>query len=451
MKVFLNLLFIYLVNGWSPGSWRDKPFKQIPVYNDQEKLKHVELKLKNKPPLVISSEIAKLQSEICDVQTGSRFILMGGDCAETFREHSAQNIINNYQLFTLLNILLMNNSGKKIVKIARAAGQFSKPRSMEYESINGNQIYSYKGDMINKESIHERAPDPNLMLQAYSQSAETINLLRALVSCHKFSNININEWKSELKSSIYKLSYFTSFLDNINRYINLLKAVECLDYYNTDYANLYTGHEGLLLNYEEALTRQDRFTKKYYDCSAHFLWIGERTRDINEAHVEFFRGVHNPIGIKVSHKINPNDLVRLIKKLNPENITGRICLITRMGYNISDALPPIIDAVKSSKLIVAWICDPMHGNGKVVNGIKTRDFKDILNETMVFFEIHKKKGTIPGGIHIEMTANDVTECSGGNYIISDDNYFQKKYLSSCDPRLNFFQAVELIEEIGTIM
>ena len=452
LHIYLKIIFYLPISlSWNVDSWKKKPSKQIPVYKDKRKLERVEYILSKKPPLVISTEIDTLKDELIDVQNGERFIFMGGDCAETFREHSAENIINNYQLFILSTIILMSETGKKITKISRSAGQFSKPRSSSIEFINDMEIPVYKGDMINRENFNLREPDPYLMIRAYQQSTETINLIRALSSSHKYSNININNWKSDFVSNIYKTSYIDEFLNSLQYSINLLSSSELENSVNINCAQLYTGHEGLLLNYEKSLTRKDRFTSKYYDCSSHFIWIGERTRQLNHAHVEFFRGINNPIGIKISHKIEPNELIDLILTLNPKNEKGKICLITRMGTNIKKYLPTLIDTIEKQNLNVIWICDPMHGNGKNINGIKTRYFEDIMSEINHFFDIHHQKGTIPGGIHLEMTSNDVTECIGGKYILDNKNFLEKKYLSSCDPRLNFFQTIELIQHVSKII
>ena len=452
-KWFIVLIIIKSGICWTPHSWKNKPSSQLPKYRNFQKLEQVETILSKKPPLVISPEIDNLRKELLEIEQGQRFLFMGGDCAETFREHSSQNIINNYQLFILSTIILMTQTGKKITKIARAAGQFSKPRSDSVEVVNGLQVPVYKGDMINREDKHNRQPDPYLMIRAYQQCSETLNLIRALSSSHKYSNININDWKTDFLSNIYQIDSLNEFLNQLQSSINLLSSAELENSGNINNAQLYTGHEGMLLHYEQAMTRKDRFTDKYYDCSAHFVWIGERTRQLDHGHVEFFRGINNPIGIKISHKIEPWELVDLIITLNPKNEQGKICLISRMGSQIENSLPDLIDIVQQQGLNVVWVCDPMHGNGKIVEGIKTRYYEDILKEVDSFFEIHYQKGTIPGGIHLEMTGNDVTECIGGKYLVKQKNkqFLQQNYLSSCDPRLNFFQTVELIEHISKIL
>ena len=456
MKIHVICFFSFVIKvsgAWLPNSWRQKRCEQLPKYRNKNELTKVEKILSQKPPLVISPEIDHLKKELIQVENGERFLFMGGDCAETFREHSSKNIINNYQLFILTTIIMMTQTGKKITKIARAAGQFSKPRTNDFEVVNGLEVPVYKGDMINRENIEQREPDPHLMIRVYNQCSETLNLLRALSSSHKYSNINIFNWKTEFESNIYRMNLLSDILNKIQSSVNVLSSSELDESRNINSAQIYTGHEGMLLNYEESLTRRDRFTDKYYDCSCHFLWIGERTRQLDCGHVEFFRGVHNPIGIKISHKIKPWELVHLISILNPQNEHGKICLITRMGNNIEHGLPELIDIVTKYGLNVIWVCDPMHGNGKNINGIKTRYYDDIKKEVDAFFHIHYEKGTIPGGIHLEMTGNDVTECLGGSYMMDEQNeaFLRKKYLSSCDPRLNFFQTIELIDHISNIL
>tara|TARA_B100001142_G_scaffold326374_2_gene381794 strand:- start:4725 stop:6098 length:1374 start_codon:yes stop_codon:yes gene_type:complete len=456
MKIHVACLLSFVTKvsaAWVPNSWRQKRCAQLPKYRNKNELTKVEEILSRKPPLVISPEIDNLKKELIQVENGERFLFMGGDCAETFREHSSKNIINNYQLFILSTIILMTKTGKKITKIARAAGQFSKPRTNDFEVVNGLEVPAYKGDMINRENIEQREPDPHLMIRAYNQCSETLNLLRALSSSHKYSNINIFNWKTEFQSNIYRMNLLGEILNKIQSSVNVLSSSELDESRSINSAQIYTGHEGMLLNYEESLTRKDRFTDKYYDCSSHFLWIGERTRQLDCGHVEFFRGIHNPIGIKISHKVKPWELVNLIFILNPQNERGKICLITRMGSHIEDYLPELIDIITKYGLNVIWVCDPMHGNGKNVNGIKTRYYNDIKKEVDAFFMIHYDKGTIPGGIHLEMTGNDVTECLGGSYMmdVQNETFLRKNYLSSCDPRLNFFQTIELIDHISNII
>ena len=440
----LILIFAsYFAYGWSPSSWRHLKSSQIPNYKSEIVKNIVQEKLAQKTPLVISEEIDALTQELERVGNGEKFLLMGGDCAETFREHSTDNIILNYQLFILSTIMLMKNTGLNVVKIARMAGQFSKPRSENMEIIEGNVIHSYKGDMINREDPNKRDPDPRLMLKAYEQSAQTMNLLRAL-SNSNFSNINLDSWITSLH-----LSNIQPVIEDLQNQFKILKACGIEREKTLNSAVLYTGHEGLLLPYEEAFTRVDRYSGLHYDCSSHFQWIGERTRDLDEAHVEFFRGVNNPIGIKISDKIEPSEFLSLLDVLNPANKMGRITVITRMGKKIERALPELIDTVEEHGKKVVWVCDPMHGNGAVLNGRKTRYFDDILQEVESFFQIHKEKRTVPGGIHLEMTGKYVTECTGGSFSTYKTDY--DNFETSCDPRLNMYQTIELIEKVSKLI
>ena len=437
--------FLIVVGAWEPNLWRHKPQSQIPTYIDYSSVIAVEEKLSKKVPLVISEEIDELTTELEQVADGKKFLFMGGDCAETFREHSADNIILNYQLFILANIILMKNTGINMVKIARMAGQFSKPRSKEFETVGGEEYYSYKGDMINREGLTQRKPDPELMLQCYAQSIETMNLLRAL-SNSKFSNINLESWVTNLK-----LDEFMPLIEDLKKQFKLLKGCGVENSSTLSKAKVYTGHEGLLLQYEQALTKVDRFTKKYYDCSSHFLWIGERTRSPEQAHVEFFRGINNPIGIKISEKIDHRELLKLLNILNPDNNKGRITLITRMGKHINEILPNIIDLITENNKNVIWVCDPMHGNGAIFKKRKTRYFNDIMAEIEAFFNIHKEKGTVAGGIHLEMTGRYVTECIGGRYLSDNEDNIFNKYETSCDPRLNMYQTIEIVERVSELI
>ena len=443
--MFFFFVLLSSTLGWSPDSWRQFKFKQIPKYDCVEDLRAAEEDLRNSIPLVLADEAECLKKELTEVERGHKFLFMGGDCAETFQEHSTNNVIKNFQLFMIGSILLMQGTGMEVVKIARMAGQFSKPRSRETEVIDGITVPAYKGDMINRQDASKRNPDPALMLNAYHQSLQTMNLIRGLKKS-SFSTIDVRNWATDL--DIYKLDILKQTVDDLGDTLNFLQACGINNNVQLKNAELYTGHEGLLLNYEEAMTRKDRFTNNYYDCSAHFLWIGERTRKLDEAHVEFFRGIKNPIGIKISEKITNLELIKLIEILNPENESGRISLITRMGPELSNHLPRLIDIIQFYKKKVTWVCDPMHGNGITMDGTKTRDIKDILAEVETFFRIHHSKNTIPGGIHLEMTSRDVTECLGGMYINDDyPDYLTKNYETSCDPRLNLFQTVEVLEKL----
>ena len=451
-STFFLVNFVYVEgfkkDPWQKNSWRNKSTLQQPKYDNLNELVEVEQVLGNSVPLVIADEITGLKNDLKLVGEGEKFLFMGGDCAETFREHSADNIIKNFQLFMISTILLMNGTGKEVVKIARMAGQFCKPRSKDTETVDGTEYMAYKGDMINLEPLDKRKPNPFLMLRGYNQCVQTMNLLRILKqSC--FSNINISEWETELEDSIYKMSSLSELIDKLKENLRFLDACG-INNSNTHLNNveLYTGHEGLLLNYEEALTRKDRYTNNYFDCSAHFLWIGERTRNLDGGHIEFFRGIENPIGVKISDKIDKDELLKMLFILNPDNEMGRVTLITRMGEKINDKLPELIDTIEQNNRKVVWVCDPMHANGITEYGKKTRNLEDVSAEIESFLNIHTLKGTVPGGIHLEMTGKDVTECLGGKYLEEQSaDFLNKNYETSCDPRLNFFQTIEIIEEI----
>ena len=436
----VNVVYVegFKKDPWQKNSWRNKSTLQQPKYDNLNELVEVEQVLGNSVPLVIADEITYLKNDLKLVGEGGKFLFMGGDCAETFREHSADNIIKNFQLFMISTILL----------IARMAGQFCKPRSKDTETVDGTEYMAYKGDMINLEPLDKRKPNPFLMLRGYNQCVQTMNLLRILKqSC--FSNINISEWETELEDSIYKMSSLSELIDKLKENLRFLDACG-INNSNTHLNNveLYTGHEGLLLNYEEALTRKDRYTNNYFDCSAHFLWIGERTRNLDGGHIEFFRGIENPIGVKISDKIDKDELLKMLFILNPDNEMGRVTLITRMGEKINDKLPELIDIIEQNNRKVIWVCDPMHANGITEYGKKTRNLQDVSAEIESFLNIHTLKGTVPGAIHLEMTGKDVTECLGGKYLEEpSDDFLNKNYETSCDPRLNFFQTIEVIEEV----
>jgi len=451
MKLYILLSFFFLVKGfnWNNKSWRTKKVNQIPDYDDLEKLKLVENELSKKPPLIFAGECDNLQYELAKISIGNGFLLMGGDCAETFKDFSTERIRDNYRLLLQMGMILTYGCGLPVTKIGRVAGQFAKPRSDEYEIINGSKILTYRGDIIN--DINNRKPNPTNMLKAYYQSVQTLNLLRGFsyggyASLKRIHNWNLDFIENTIIGYKYKI-----LADKVTKSLNFMNGlgININDdiFKNT---NIYTSHECLLLNYEEALTRNDSRNNKPYDCSGHLLWLGERTKQIDGAHVEFMRGINNPIGIKISHLIKPIELVALINILNPDNIAGKIVLITRMGFsNLRIYLPDLIRIIQSSGLNVVWCCDPMHGNTiKTENGLKTRIFENIKNEVKDFFYIHKQMGTFPGGLHLELTSEYVTECVDDNLLIND---LDKKYLSTCDPRLNGLQALELAFIVSEIM
>lgn len=432
---------------WTPSSWRDKPILQVPDYPDQARLKDYEGRLAGYPPLVFAGEARQLKERLGKVARGEAFLLQGGDCAEAFAEHHPDNVRDFFRVFLQMAVVLTYGAGKPVVKVGRIAGQFAKPRSAPTETIDGVELPSYRGDIINNIDFNEasRVPDPERLVMAYRQSAATLNLLRAFAQGGYANLEHIHGWMLNFVEG-EQSERFKDVADKISEALQFMKAVGI----DADTApqlrstNFFTSHEALLLNYEEAFTRVDSTSGDYYATSGHMLWIGDRTRQPDHAHVEYFRGIKNPIGLKCGPSIDPDELVRLIETLNPEDEAGRITLIARFGAGkVANHLPALVQAVKKSGRTVVWSCDPMHGNTvKASTGYKTRPFDDILSEVKDFFAIHKAEGTHAGGIHVEMTGKNVTECTGGARAISDMD-LQDRYHTHCDPRLNAHQALEL--------
>jgi 3-deoxy-7-phosphoheptulonate synthase len=435
-------------NDDSFSSWRQFPVQQQPTYPDQVKLSEVEKQLRGYPPLVFAQEIRDLKHNLADISDGKGFLLQGGDCAESFSDFNANSIRDTFKVLLQMAVVLTFGGRRPVTKIARMAGQFAKPRSADLETIKNISLPSYRGDIINGAGFNEssRMPNPNRMLDAYHQSASTLNLLRAfaqggLADLHQVIGWNM----SFAESNPNKLRY----LKMSERIEDALSFMEVLGI-NSQTApsiretQLFTSHEALLLNYEEALSRTDSFTGNRYNCGAHFVWIGERTRQLDHAHIEFFKQIDNPVGVKIGPTTKPDDLIRLIDALNPQNQAGRLTLITRMGADVlADKLPRLIQAVQKNGRNVVWSSDPMHGNTvKSNSGYKTRQFDDILRELKQFFAVHRSEGSYPGGIHLEMTGEHVTECTGGTCQILDSD-LSKRYLTQCDPRLNGDQVLEL--------
>jgi 3-deoxy-7-phosphoheptulonate synthase len=434
---------------WTPSSWREFPIKQQPTYQDQELLKKVEAELSSYPPLIFAGEARRLKAKLAAAGRGEAFLLQGGDCAESFSDFNAKNIKNLFKLMLQMNMVIMHSTGKPVVKIGRIAGQFAKPRSSDFETIDGVELPSYRGDIINGIEFNEtaRVPNPKNMLRAYNQAAATLNLLRAF-SRGGLADLNkVHQWNLDFIKDNPLGKKYDELSDKIDHSMKFMEACgltsELLPQLHQ--TTLYTSHEALLLNYEEALTRKDSETGEYYDCSAHMLWIGDRTRDLTEAHIEYFKGIQNPIGCKVGPTMGEDELVQLIKALNPENEEGRLTLIVRMGASkIAELFPPLLKKVRDAGLNVVWTIDPMHGNvEKSSTGFKTRNFDNILSEVEQFFGIHKEMGTVAAGIHLEMTGNDVTECTGSTSSPIDDEDLASRYHTQCDPRLNASQALEL--------
>ncbi len=432
----------------SLSSWRQFPVQQQPAYPDPVKLAEVEKQLRGYPPLVFAQEIRDLKHNLAEISDGKGFLLQGGDCAESFADFSANSIRDTFKVLLQMAVVLTFGGRRPVTKIARMAGQFAKPRSADIETIKDIPLPSYRGDIINGAGFDElsRIPDPSRMLDAYHQSASTLNLLRAFAQGGLADLHQVNRWNmSFAESNPNKLRY----LKMSERIEDALSFMEVLGI-NSQTApsiretQLFTSHEALLLNYEEALSRTDSFTGNRYNCGAHFVWVGERTRQLDHAHIEFFKQIDNPVGVKIGPTTKPDDLIRLIDALNPENQAGRLTLITRMGADVlADRLPRLIQAVQQNGRNVVWSSDPMHGNTvKSNSGYKTRQFDDILRELNQFFAVHQSEGSYPGGIHLEMTGEHVTECTGGTCQISDSD-LSKRYLTQCDPRLNGDQVLEL--------
>ncbi|HKY95501.1 MAG TPA: 3-deoxy-7-phosphoheptulonate synthase class II [Kiloniellales bacterium] len=433
---------------WSPDSWRNFPARQMPVYEDRAALEAAEARLRRYPPLVFAGEARRLKAALGRVAEGNAFLLQGGDCAESFAEFSANNIRDTFKVLLQMAVVLTFGAACPVVKVGRMAGQFAKPRSAATEEIGGASLPSYRGDIINAIEFTgpAREPDPKRMLQAYNQSAATLNLLRAFAQGGFADLHKVHQWNLQFVAGSPQGARYEALSSRIDETLAFMAACGLTSQTvpqlrETDF---YTSHEALLLPYEEALTRVDSLTGQWYDCSAHLLWIGDRTRQVDGAHVEFLRGVKNPIGLKCGPSSKPDELIRLIDILNPENEPGRLTLISRMGADkVSQHLPALIRAVKREGRVVIWSCDPMHGNTiKSSSGYKTRPFERILAEVNQVFDVHQAEGSYAGGVHFEMTGKDVTECTGGAQAI-DDARLADRYHTHCDPRLNASQALEL--------
>lgn len=434
---------------WKPSSWREKPAKHIPEdYPDMQRLRQVEETLSSYPPLVFAGEARRLKSRLAEVSAGKAFLLQGGDCAESFKEFNPNNIRDTFRVILQMAVALTFAAEKPVVKVGRIAGQFAKPRSSPVETIDGVELPSYRGDIINGMEFTEEArlPDPNRQLQAYSQSAATLNLLRAFSQGGYADLTNVHKWMLGFIERSPQGAHYSELADQISKSMAFMKACGVVPE-NTPMLNnveFYTSHEALLLGYEEAMTRVDSTSGDWYDTSAHMLWIGHRTRQIDHAHVEFCSGVKNPIGIKCGPGLETDELLRLIDKLNPANEAGRIVLIARFGSDgVAEGLSPLVRAIQSAGKSVVWSSDPMHGNTLKTNtGFKTRPVDHVLSEVRDFIDIVSSEGAYPGGVHFEMTGQDVTECIGGAQAITAED-LSSRYHTHCDPRLNGEQALEL--------
>ncbi len=433
---------------WTPDSWRPKPIVQVPEYLDPAALKNAVERLRRFPPLVFAGEARRLKAQLAQVCEGKAFLLQGGDCAESFAEFHGDNIRDTFKVLLQMTVVLMYGAGCPVVKVGRLAGQFAKPRSEPVEVREGVELPAYRGDIINAMDFtaEARIPDPERMIQAYNQSAATLNLLRAFAQGGFADLRRVHRWTQGFVAASPQGQRYEDLAERITDALAFMEAcgLTSEDIPQIREADFFTSHEALLLEYEQALTRVDSTTGDWYDCSAHMLWIGHRTRQLDGAHVEFARGIGNPLGLKIGPPIAPEELLRLIDVLNPRNEPGRLTLIARMGADkVESLLPPLIRAVEREGRKVVWACDPMHGNTiKSANGYKTRVFDNILREVRGYFAVHQAEGSYAAGVHFEMTGQDVTECLGGAQEITE-GALGDRYHTHCDPRLNANQALEL--------
>ena len=432
---------------WTPSGWRNLDAQQMPDYPDADALMRVEARLKHFPPLVFAGEARNLKQLLADAAAGRAFLLQGGDCAESFDEFSAPRIRDTFRLLLQMAVVLMFGGLTKVIKVGRLAGQFAKPRSNPLEEKDGIKLPVYRGDIINSVEFEEqaRSPNPDRIIQAYHQSTATLNLLRAFAQGGYADLHRVHRWNLDFvgRSAQQRYEGLASQIDECLRFMHAC-GIDSDTVPALREANLFTSHESLLLPYEEALTRVDSTTGDWYATSAHMLWVGDRTRQPDGAHIEFLRGIKNPIGVKCGPSLEPDELIRLIDTLNPEDEPGRLTLIVRMGADrVEGGLPRLVERIQREGRTVVWCSDPMHGNTRVTHqGYKTRDFSDILREVRTYFAVHKAHGTFPGGIHVEMTSHDVTECLGGAEEVTEQQ-IPARYYTACDPRLNANQSLEL--------
>ncbi len=436
-----------MAKAWSPDNWRSRPIVQVPDYPDPQALAEVEATLSRFPPLVFAGEARKLKQQLGRVAGGEGFLLQGGDCAESFAEHHADNIRDFFRVFLQMAVVLTYAAAMPVVKVGRIGGQFAKPRSSPMEKQGDVELPSYRGDIINAPEFtpEARIPDPNRMLMAYRQAAATQNLLRAFAQGGYANLEHVHNWTLGFVSDSPQGHHYKEIADRISEALDFMRACGVTadatpQFRSTDF---FTSHEALLLGYEQAMTRIDSTSGDWYDTSGHMLWIGDRTRQPDHAHVEFCRGIRNPVGLKCGPSLDPDELIRLIDILNPDDEPGRLTLICRFGADkVFDHLPALIRKVQKEGRTVVWSCDPMHGNTVSAGGYKTRPFDRILQEVRNFFAAHQAEGTHAGGIHIEMTGQNVTECTGGARAISEAD-LSDRYHTHCDPRLNADQSLEL--------
>jgi len=441
---------------WHPGSWRERHAAQQPAWPDEVALKNVEQRLSHLPPLVFAGEARSLTASLAKAAAGKAFILQAGDCAESFAESDADHLRDKLKVILQMAVALTYASGVPVIKLGRIAGQFAKPRSSDTETIDGVTLPSFRGHMVNDETFNAaaRRPEPERLIESYHHAASTLNLLRAFTMGGFADLRQVHAWNLEFVASSSAGQRYDEVASEIDRALTFMAAcgIDLDAEPSLHQVNFYTSHEALILPYEEALTRRDSLTGEFYDCSAHQLWIGDRTRQLDGAHVEFLSGVKNPLGIKVGPSANIDDVLRILDKLDPSLTPGRISVITRFGAEkVRAMLPDLIDAVGASGHPVVWVCDPCHGNTITSgSGHKTRRFTDVMAEIAGFFEVHRAKGTWPGGVHIELTGDDVTECLGGVEEILE-SHLPERYTTTCDPRLNGRQSLDLAFEISALL
>jgi 3-deoxy-7-phosphoheptulonate synthase len=441
---------------WTPDGWRSRPAAQQPDWPDPAALEATLDEVAALPPLVFAGEARTLQAALAQVAAGHAFLLQAGDCAESFDVFSANTIRDKLKVILQMAVVLTYGSGLPVVKVGRIAGQFAKPRSSPFELVDGVQLPCFRGDMVNglQPTAEARRPDPSRMLRAYHQAAATLNLLRAFTKGGFADLHQIHTWNQEFVARSRAGQRYEATADAIDRALRFMTAcgIEVAGTPTLHQVDFYTSHEALLLGFEQAMTRQDSLTGGWYDTSAHLLWIGDRTRQVDGAHVGFLAGVGNPLGVKVGPSATPDEVVAICRQLDPQRVPGRLTLISRLGAGrVHDLLPPLVGAVADAGHPVVWACDPMHGNTFVgPSGHKTRRFEDVMAELTGFFAVHRSLGTHPGGIHVELTGEDVTECLGGADEIQD-GHLSRRYETACDPRLNASQALELAFQVAVLL
>jgi len=441
---------------WTPQRWRRRPAAQQPAWPDDSELERVLKELAAVPPLVFAGEARRLTGQLAQVAGGRAFLLQAGDCAESFAEFSADAIRDKLKVILQMAVVLTYGAGVPVVKVGRIAGQFAKPRSSTTEIVGDLELDAFRGHMVNDDApnVAARVPDPSRLVAAYHQSASTLNLVRAFTKGGFADLSQVHLWNQQFVASSDQGRRYEQIAAEIDRALRFMAAcgIDLAGEESLHEVDFYTSHDALILGYEEALTRMDSLTGDWYDCSAHMLWVGERTRQLDGAHIDFLSGVHNPLGCKVGASTSPDEVVALCRSLDPDRTPGRLTLITRMGASaVTEALPPMIEAVRAAGHPVVWACDPMHGNTFVSEGgRKTRRFDDILTELKGFFAAHHDAGTWPGGVHLELTGDDVTECLGGFGDILEGQ-LHERYTTTCDPRLNARQAIDLAFRVAELL